>query len=108
MGAMKREATMNKQEILKTLDLPFPCDFPKLHAMCSRDPDMLATVLSLAIGTGEKMNMIETHNAYNRLFRGDDEAVAGDLPAENFSGPDFPTSEKVPMPLDNVVGYVLL
>ena len=99
---------MTKQEILKTLDLPFPCDFPKLHAMCSRDPDMLATVLSLAIGKGGERDRIETHNAYNRLFRGDDEAAVGDSPEENFSESGLPTSGKVPMSLDNVVGYVLL
>ena len=99
---------MTKQEILKTLDLTFPCDFPKLHALCSHDPDMLATVLSLAIGKSEKRGRSEIHNAYNRLFRGDDEAAVGDPPAENFSESSLPTSEKVPMPLDNVVGYVLL
>lgn len=96
---------MNKQEILKTLDLPFPCDFPKLHAICSRDPDMLATVLSLAIGKSEKKSRSETHDAYNRLLRGDDETVVGDSPAENFSESDPPTSGGG---LDNVVGYVLL
>ena len=99
---------MTKQEILKTLDLPFPCDFPKLHAICSHDPDMLETVLSLAIGKVEKKCRAETHNAYNRLFRGDNEAVVGNLPVENFSESSLPTSGKVPMPLDNVVGYVLL
>ena len=99
---------MTKQEILKTLDLTFPCDFPKLHALCSHDPDMLATVLSLAIGKSEKRSRSEIHNAYNRLLRGDDEAAVGDPPAENFSESSLPTSEKVPMSLDNVVGYVLL
>jgi len=99
---------MNKQEILKTLDLPFPCDFPKLHAICSRDPDMLATVLSLAIGKSEKKSRSEAHNAYNRLLRGDDETVVGNLPVENFSESGLPTSGKVPRSLDNVVGYVLL
>lgn len=99
---------MTKQEILETLDLPFPCDFPKLHAICSRDPDMLAEILSLAIVTGEKRGGSEAHSAYNRLFRGDDVAIVGDPPAENFSESSLPTSEKVPMSLDNVVGYVLL
>jgi len=108
MGTMKREAAMTKQEILKTLDLTFPCDFPELHAMCSHDPDMLATVLGLAIGKGEEKGRIETHDAYNRLFRGRDEATVGGPPAENFLESDLPTSGKVPMPLDSPVGYVLL
>jgi len=99
---------MTKQEILQILDLPFPCDFPKLYAICSRDPDMLEAVLSLAISKSEKKCRAEAHGVYNRLFRGDNEAVAGDLPAENFSESGLPTSEKVPMSLDNVVGYVLL
>ena len=99
---------MNEQEILQILDLPFPCDFPKLHALCSHDPDMLATVLSLAIGKSEKRSRIDAHNAYNRLLRGPDKTIVGDPPAENFSEPDPSTSGKVPMPLDNVVGYVLL
>ena len=96
---------MNKQEILKTLDLPFPCDFPKLHAICSRDPDMLATVLCLAISKSEKKSRSEAHNAYNRLLRGDDETVVGNLPVENFPESGLPTSGGG---LDNVVGYVLL
>jgi len=96
---------MTKQEILKALDLPFPCDFPKLHAICSRDPDMLATVLSLAIGKSEKKCRIETHNAYNRLLRGCDEATVDGTPVENFSKSSLPTSGGG---LDNVVGYVLL
>lgn len=99
---------MNKQEILQILDLPFPCDFPKLYAICSRDPDMLETVLSLAISKAEKRSRSDAHNAYNRLLRGRNATIVGDSPAENFSEPDPPTSEKVPMPLDNVVGYVLL
>jgi len=99
---------MNKQEILKTLDLPFPCDFPKLYAICSRDPDMLETVLSLAISKVEKKCRAETHGVYNRLFRGDNEVVVGDLPAENFSESDLSTSGRVPRSLDNPVGYVLL
>jgi len=82
---------MNKQEILKTLALPFPYDFAKLHAMCSHDPDMLATMLSLAIGKGEEKGRIETHDAYGRLFRGCDKATVGDSLAENFSEPDIPT-----------------
>lgn len=99
---------MNKQEILQALDLPFPCDFARLHAICSSDPGMLETVLSLAIGKSEKKGRVETHNTYSRLFRGDDETAVGDPSAENFSEPNLPTSGKVPMSLDSVVGYVLL
>ena len=63
---------MTKQEILKTLDLPFPCNFSKLHAMCSQDPDILETTLSLALAQGEKKGTVETHDRYNSMFLGYD------------------------------------
>lgn len=65
---------MNKQEILDTLQLPFPCDFSMLVAMC-RDPEIFEAVLSLAITQGKRLGLVETHEDYNRMFRGYDSVL---------------------------------
>lgn len=60
---------MTRQEILQALDLPFPCDFPTLTAMC-RDPNVFETILSLAIAQGERKGMVGANERYNSMFLG--------------------------------------
>ena len=62
---------MNQQEILYALNLPFPCDFPTLHAMC-QDPSVLETMLSLAVAQGEKKGLAKANARYNSMFQGYD------------------------------------
>lgn len=101
---------MNKQEILRTLNMPSAPDFPALHAIC-QDPKLLEDVLSLAIARGETRGRTDVICNYNRLFHGEPvpgEPIVLDPPEGNFSGSSDPTSGVADVGLDNVVGYVLL
>ena len=72
---------MTKREILQALDLPFPCDFSTLTAMC-QDSDVLETMLSLALAQGEKKGMVEANERYNSMFLGYDAVPLSNCPTE--------------------------
>ena len=99
---------MNQQEILKTLDLPFPCDFAKLHALC-RDLGTFERVLSLAISRGAENGRAKAFLDFNGSAKDCpapiEVLIAAGSPGEDLSEPVLPTYDVVP---DNPVGYVAL
>lgn len=59
---------MNQEKIAELMHLPFP----KLAEVC-KDPETLATVISLAINMGMQRGREQRDRYYNQMFRGYDE-----------------------------------
>jgi len=95
---------MNQQEILKTLDLPFPCTFTHLHSLC-QDPVLFGDVLSLAIAKGAENGRAKAFLDFNQSARSYRALGVAVTPTENlsqFHGSTFTRG------LDNPAGHVVL
>ena len=95
---------MNQQEILRTLDLPFPCDFTHLHSLC-QDPVLFEDVLSLAIAKGAENGRAKAFSDFNQSARSYRALGVAVTPTENlslFCGSTFGVG------LDSPVGHVIL
>ena len=95
---------MNQQEILKTLDLPFPCSFSRLHSLC-QDPVLFEDVLSLAIAKGAESGRARAFSDFNQSARSYRSLGVAVTPTENLS--QF-SGLTMGVGLDSPVGDVLL